>query len=383
MTTSDFKNELKKGSAICGAYLFYGEEDYMKRFYLAELKKLLIQDKSLETFNYVRFCGNDETSAGLRRTLMSLPVFAEKKLIVIEELDGKALSASMLAEISDCIAMIKEYDYNVLVIYTRPELFDVGTEKSPSKIMKALCGSNAKGGTKDKRKAVSSQKADTSVDSMYAVPVEFPYETPAKLAKWVEKHFAAENISVVPEVCQKLVTHAGRDMNTLAREIEKLCAYAKSHFPDNAVIAPEDIEKIVPQNREINAFDFANSIISGEMDTAFYILSDMKLRRERPEIILSSVSKVYTDLYVIKLLYDSGKTARDISEQLKIHEYRVSLYIKNSARLNLNLLEKAVELCAEADLKIKSTSLDSYVVLEELVIAVRAALSGRFYSKKS
>ena len=59
----------------------------------------------------------------------------------------------------------------------------------------------------------------------------------------------------------------------------------------------------------------------------------------------------------------------------KMHEYKAGLYIQKAKHLSKNGLEKAISLCREADVKIKSTALDSYNIIEVLII--KLAMTGK------
>ncbi len=375
MTTAEWRAELKKGSIKGGAYLFYGEEEYLKRAYLSELKAALLPDAGLDVFNYIVLRGNDEIIAGLRRAVLTLPVMADRKLTVLEELEGRSLTAADITELCDCFGMAADGDDTVIVVNTTPALFDAGTEKAPSKLLKALCGEHI---ADPKKAAKGDKKPKKEPDSGgCAWPIAFPYETPARLAGWVKKHFSARQVIAEQDVCQGLIDHAGRDMTTLSSEIEKLCNYALARVrgsEQTAQVTVSDLFAVVPQNREINAFDFSNAILDGNTDRAFFILTDMKQRKERPEIILASVSKVYTDLYLVKSLQEEGSGSRDIAAVTKLHEYKVGLYLRSAGRIPAERIFAAVELCAEADRRIKSSNLDAYEVLEALVLAIRAEL---------
>ena len=51
-----------------------------------------------------------------------------------------------------------------------------------------------------------------------------------------------------------------------------------------------------------------------------------------------------------------------------MHEYKAGLYAKSASRTTLECLRKLTERCYEADLLIKSSKLDNYVILERLVV---------------
>ena len=52
MTESELRSDIKSPK---GMYFFYGDEDYMKNHYAAQIKAAVVTDPGFAAFNYVRF----------------------------------------------------------------------------------------------------------------------------------------------------------------------------------------------------------------------------------------------------------------------------------------------------------------------------------------
>jgi len=311
----------------------------MKQFCLTATRQAILQSED-DVFNHIKLSSDNFSMAVLTDSIESFPVFAEKKLIEIHSLDIAGMKESEFDEFTAILSDLTQYDYNVVIIYMSPDSFDAGSAKYPSKLLTTM--------------------------SKLTVPVAFDYETPPKLIKWIQQHFRADGIVIEPDICLALISNVGQSMYRLKSEIEKLSAYILSHGRNN--VSADDVENITIHVKSIDPFDFANAILDGNMDKAFYILSHMKENKEKPEIILSQVTRVYDDLCTIKSLYESGMSSQTIAAKLKIHEYKTSLYLKSASKRSLDSIRKAVDLCFDADVKIKSTALDNYAVLDRLVI---------------
>ena len=103
---------------------------------------------------------------------------------------------------------------------------------------------------------------------------------------------------------------------------------------------------------------------------ALDILTDLKLRRVEPLYILSEVSRVVCDLLAIRTMADGGQTAAEISVALKMHEYRVGLYLKQARRAEITLLRSAVTACQSADRALKRSASDGYGIIERLICSL-------------
>ena len=340
MTTQDFRDKLKMG--LSGGYLFFGDEEYLKFHYLKDVRKSVLGEDEDGLFRLRRVSAMDFDMGRITEALItsSIGFFSEgKTLCEIHELNFKERTESELKAICDAFA---NADPDIIfIVYVTVDEFDEGTlPKSPSKLLTRL--------------------------SECLTPVNFRKESDIKLVKWTARHFAAEKLSYETGVCELMVDRSGRDMFVLSNEIEKVSAYVK--FNGESFVKKEYVERICSSNLEINAFDFSNAILESDTDKAYLILSDMERRKEKPIHIFGAVAKVISELYSVKVLAESGQNDREISAALKIHEYKVGIYKKSAARKSRERLKKLLSLCAETDVRLKSTSLSDYAVLDKLVI---------------
>lgn len=342
MNAADYRRQLK--AALSGAYLFCGEEEYMKQFCLIETRKSITEDKSLAVFNIIRFSGSDsDFSFGrIADTLLSPPFFCRKKLTELHDLDYLSLGENSFSELEQLIAGEAGSDDNIFIIYAADGEFDAGTEKRRTKLYERL--------------------------SQQLTVVEFDYETPAKLAAWLGRHFLAEGIAAEPEQCHALIRRCGSTMYTLSGETAKLCAYILAD--GRSKLTDADIKLVTCVNTEEEEFAFSNAVLDGDTARAFRIMTEFKAKKEKPELILAGISGVFCGLKLIRVLSEGGLSTRDIAVKTKIHEYKVGLYQKSLRRRSDEELDALIGLCGETDLKIKSTGLDSYMLIDRMIAVI-------------
>ncbi len=345
MTPTEFGKLIKNN--IHGVFLFYGEEQYLKQHYINLVKKTVCEKDT----NVTLFSGEDCELSDICRSLYetaSMPSMdMSTRLIILSDIEWKKVSEDDLAFLEDTFEDISSFDDCVVIVDTRPDSLDVGTSKKPSKLFLRL------------------DKVTKSVC--------FEKEQAARLSVWVQKHFSALGVNADANICNSIIKRCGRDMTTLNHEITKLSAYVLSHGRNTVTL--DDVHQVTIAAKEIDTFDFSNAIMNGDVDRAIFILADMKLRKEAPEMILGSIAKVYSELYTVKTLMESGMLKGEIAKKTGIHEYRVTMYMQRARLLSKNGLEKALSLCREADVKIKSSPLEKYAVLDILV--VRLSMTGR------
>lgn len=331
MTVSELDKAIKP--TMRGAYLFYGEEDYLKQHYREKIRRTVITDEGMAAFNHVVLTSLEK----LPDEIEMLPMMADCRLIEVEDVNLQKLNKDTAEEL---IALLGRCQDSVVLFYTRHEEFSAGTPRKPSEIYKKL--------------------------SSVCQIVEFSKQTPAKLAAWVSKHFIAEGAFCENNLCHMLIERAGTDMNVLANEITKLSAYALAHGQTH--ITPEMIKKVVTPYLETGAFDFVNAIMAGDTARAFILFSDRRAKREKPIEILSSITRVVSELVAVKTYTEAGMSQKEIADLLNKNEYAVKLQQNATRSRSLASLKRAASLCYETDIKLKSSSIDKYILIERLIV---------------
>ncbi len=337
-----FRKLVKKGE-LRGGYLFFGEEDYMKSHSLGAARAAVCSDETFALFNDMRIDVLDYSAGALLNALMPLPMMSEQKIVSVSGLNISALKASELEELCDALEALKEYDYNVLIISVPANMIDEGNlPKAPSATLKKL--------------------------GEYLTLVRFESVSGARLVSWVAKHFEHRGVRASAEVCSFLINYAGRSMYTLANETDKLAFYVLAHGRDT--LSVDDVKNISIAEISTDAFALANAILDGKSAEALEVLGVMKFRRIDPVVLLSEMARAICDLVCIRVLLDEGCNSQEISDILKMNEYKARLYASGAARKSKEKLKNALDLCAEADFAVKQSDVDGYEVMEKLVCSL-------------
>lgn len=335
-----FRKQMKKG--LSGGYLFFGEEDYLKSFALKAAREAICPDPTFALFNDVRLDALDYSAPALLDALMPPPMMSDVKIVSVSGLHIGGLKSNELDALCDVLGALEQYDYNVLILSVPAGQIEEGNlPKKPSAILSRL--------------------------AEYLTPVYFEPITEARLASWVEKHFAHHGVQASAEVCRYLIDYCGRSMFTLSSETEKLSYYALSH--GRTVVTAEDIREVSVAELSADSFALANAVLDGRGKDAMDALAYMKFRRVEPVIILSEISRVLCDLALIKALQKEGLSASLIASTLKMNEYKVRLYLSGAAGKSEKKLRRAIALCSEADLALK-LSPQGYLAIERLICSL-------------
>ena len=344
MTETEFKEELKN---LCGGYLIFGGEDYLKYTYSKEVQKNIL-DGTFDDFNHIVIYAEEYSPSVLSSAIFTLPMMAEKKLVEVRGVDFNSMKKDDISALEDTLAALGENRHTVLLIRADNEYFDPGRlPNRPSEIYKML--------------------------TKYVTPVQFEFPTPARLKGWISKHFSRGKIEFDPTLCEYLVSMCGHDMWALSKEIDKLCAYAKQNNLEK--IEVKDIDYICCKTIEFDDFQLTNALLDRNKGLVFETLRRQKSAHEPAQAILGSIIRLYSDMLLVQRLYTGGMNKGQIASALSIHEFKVGKYLSGMAGIGEKKLSRVVELCKEADIKSKSSSnVTSYIAVERLVSAICALL---------
>lgn len=338
MTETELRAQIKRSAE--GAYLFYGEEDYLKKYYLAELRAAALADcpPGLTELNRITLTLEDGDFSAVESAILSPPMMSPKKIIEVappsmeswREKEKKAFLAALDA--------LHSAPDTVFVLVAARGALDAGTPKRPTAWFKNL--------------------------TAILTPVDFPLQTGVRLRRWVERHFAEEGIIAPEEAINTLLARCAPDMTGLKSEIDKLTAYAHAHQAQ-AVSAADVVNVTSPGIRE-DAFALANAVLAGNRTAALAALDVYRKRREEPIAVLASLSRVLCDLYTVACMAEEGAEKPEIARALKMHEYKTALYMKSAAGFGAARLAAALERVREADRLTKSASM-GFIPLERVV----------------
>ncbi len=340
ITEAEYRREI--GKTAGRAYLFFGEEDYLKNHAVRLTRENVCPEAAFAVFNDITLDAIDYTPDALLCAMSPPPMMGDGRLILLRGLDFTAMKPGDLDALVETLALLSEYDYNTVIVHVAAGLMDEGyLPKRPSAVFKKL--------------------------SEVAVPVRFDAVGEARLAAWSGKHFAHLGVSASAADCAFLVELVGRNMFRLASEIEKIAYFVLAAGRSTATEA--DIRLVAVAAVEADTFALSNAISAGKYRDALDALAVMRFERVPPTIVMGELSRTLCDMYATRLLLDAGKSAAEVGETLKLHSYKAGLLCRAVSRTDLARLSRAVALCGEADAALKRAATD-YARIEKLICSL-------------
>lgn len=313
-----FKADLSAGTVGC-AYIFYGEESYLREYYLGELRKKLVP-AGFEEFNYHRLEGKDLTAQALTEMAEAMPMLSERTLIVVTDFDIFKLGEEQREKLIALLDDVPPYCCMVFV-------YDTVAFK-PNKTMKKLC------------KAIG--------DHVQAV--EFRAQDSNDLIAWIARRFRALDKEIDRQTAEYLIFTCGGLMTGLVPEISKIAAYAKGK-----AITQKDIDDVADPVLSAEVFRLSDAVLQGNYDLAASILGDLLKMQTEPIMILAALGSQLRRIYTARLAIDSGKDKYWLMELWDMKsDYPAKLLLNAAKRTTAGWCADAVKMCQVLDRRMKS-----------------------------
>ncbi len=337
-----------KAKKLGGVYVFYGDEEYTKNYYFAEMcpkgnDKMLnvnsIYDDSFTLSSFMDACSTGEMET------------ADMFSMDTEDTENQSSSTRVLR-------LVKP---NLSILTKKDEDFFLNTleDTTDSIIVFWFSASDSVSLSSGIYKKICDR----------ALVVNFKREPVGSsvLITWILRHFSKAKIDADRTAAMYMCNVVGNDMTLLKNEIDKCIAFLRYENRDTLTTA--DIDFLCIKSTEAQVFDVSNFALRGDLTKALRALNTLREKDEEPIVIMSVISGRINELCLMEICADGGVYVTDIAKKLGIHEYAVKtgleiLRLRNGGKTKFT--SRASKLCTEYDEKIK-TSRDGFDLLSELI----------------
>lgn len=336
-------------SGVFGAFLFFGEEDFMKDRALAKLRADILTAEGFELFNHfdISFSGassqsRDELFASLSDAVDAMPMMQDKKLIEVHDIRLDKLPAS---EIDSLVSACKKAgEDTVLVIFCRDS--------------ELVCDYRFEQGTNFQKIAQA------------ATPVRFELLSKSRLASYARRVLTKEDVKISDGALDLLTDMCAMRMMALTGELSKLVAYAEISGKDKEIT--DETVRFVCSVSAADEVPFAltDAMQKWTVGGMISAVAQSKDMREEPIAVVSKMGRTYADMLMIKSAMNAGMTGADISKKLKMNAYRVDKYVNSLVRVPISVIENALAELYALDLKLKSTQSDPWMLIDLFISKV-------------
>jgi len=317
-------NEDLKTGQFNNVYLLYGEETYLKKLYRDKLRNAMISPD--DTMNYAYFEGKGININEIIDLAETLPFFAERRLIVLEDTGFFKCASPELAD------YLKEMPETTSMIFVESEV------DKRNKLYKAV---------QSKGRAVELGKQDE-----------------ATLIRWVAGNIKREGKAVSEHTVRYLLAKVGTDMENIQKELEKLFCYAM----DQDSITIEDVEAICTTQITNQIFDMVNAVADRQQKKALQYYYDLLALKEPPMRILFLLTRQFKLLLEVKDMDQKGYGRKELAEKTGLSPFVVGKYQTQAKAFQTKELRSILEDSVETEESVKTGRLTDTLGVELFIV---------------
>lgn len=307
-------------------YLFYGEEEYLKRQYKQKLIRNLVSEG--DTMNFSSYEGKGLNQREIIDLAETLPFFADRRVILIENSECCKNTAE---DLTDYVKSMAE-DHATVLIFVENEV------DKRNRLYKAL---NEKG-----------------------CCVEFERQNERVLMQWILTKLKRENKKITQAVMQLFLEKTGDDMERIEKELEKLICYTYGR----EVIEAEDVETICVEQISNKIFEMVNEVAKKNQKRALELYYDLLALKEPPMRILFLLTRQFHILFLVKNCVVCGKGQSEIASICKIPPFAVRNHQAQAKSFTQEELKRAVEDGVSAEEDVKTGKMNDQLAVELFLI---------------
>jgi len=328
-------NDIKRG-VISLVYLLYGPERLLLEETLEKLTKFLTPAGPGD-FNYEKFDGSGASPAQIVAAANLLPVFAEKRLVIVTNppwfSSGKSGDEEEKGDLAPLLAYLDH--------------------PAPSTCLVFVCGEKIDG----KRKIVKAVKKAGQV-------IEFTPLKYVELNRWMEKRFRSKGKKVSPRVLDYLALAVGNDMSALEQEIEKAVLFVGPAVE----VTMADVMKTVSAGSNLTVFNMTDAVSKRDPALAVFQLRELVRNGEHPLKVLALLATQMRNLLKISDLQKKGLKESEIASASGLHPFVVKKGLQQCKNFSPQELINALEILLEADAGLKAGKREPLPLLETAVL---------------
>lgn len=293
-------------------YLIIGEDKKQIDFYLSQiLNNITYEEENKITYNL------SETSLGSildEASMMSL--FSNVKVIIGNNLE---------------LSKISENDYEYLTKYMANPNHDAYIILIAPKIDARLKNYKL---FKDNFKIIDTTKNNNHDE----------------LLVYIQNKIKDNNYKIDKINIDYFLNKVGDDINNIDSELTKLFIYKE----EDKTITKADIDLLITDNIDNVIYEFTNAVLENEIDTIAKMYNNFKIENISQDYLIVSLSNVFRQALIIKILSNEGKSNLEISKIIGKKEFYVKKMIERLYNYSENDLCNYINRLAEIDNNYKS-----------------------------
>lgn len=304
-------------------YLLYGDEAYLRRQYKDRLKQGICGD---DTMNYSYFEGKSAKAEEIMAMLDTMPFFADRRLVVIEN-SGFFKSAN-----EKLLEYLPQIPDTAVAVFVEEEIDKRSKMFKKVKELGYIC-------------ELSQQKL-------------------AVLEKWINGLLKAEGKKMNGPALDYFLAVCGNDMNHISSELEKLISYTG----DREIITIDDMNEICSTVTVSKIFDMIDAMGNKNRTKTLSLYYDMIEVKEPPMRILYMLSRQFNIMLGAGELAAGGMNAKEIAAKMGLAPFVVNKALGQTGKFKSSDLKNALRECIGVEEDVKNGKMEDKIGVEMILV---------------
>lgn len=316
---ADIKNGIRKR-----VYLLYGPQSYLRNIYRDRLIKVMLPEG--DTINFSKFEGKDIDVNEVIDLARTMPFFADKRVILLENTGLFAAACDELAE------FMQDIPDSTCLIFSE--------EKTDARLKLF--------------KAVKQQ----------GCVAEFKNPDAEQIRNFILNRLGKDHRRITGKALDLLMEKCGTDLMQISNELEKLVSYT---FKKDGIY-PDDVEAVCVSLPEDKVFLMLDEVFKGNVDGAMMYYKDLVVLQHDAIGILALIESQLRLLLHIKQLDEGHLSTKEMADELAMNEYRIKKALPQARRSSKIRIMNGLNLCLDVDEATKSGRINKQIGLETVIL---------------
>ncbi len=320
-----------KANRLFPIYFLLGEETYFKDKIINLLQTKLFNNPAEKKLNYIHIDGKDTSTTRIFETAYTLPAFATKKLIVVENFEK-------LKNLEDIIVYLESPARHSHIVLNSKE------RKLPDKLK------------------ILEKNPEVKIVICYT-----PFDN--QMIMWVLDYMKSKNKKISPEAVHLLVDFCGNSLAEIEKELEKLLLYTYNKIE----ITTADVLALIPDVKKYDIFAIEDMLIRKDKKNLIKRINRIfseKIYNAPGIVIISALKSFFQQVWFIKYLKTKlKKSDKEIMETMKVYSpMRFKKLLTAGERYKMTEIEKIIQELYKAEIFLKTTSISPQLAIERAIL---------------
>lgn len=339
----------------------FGEEEFLVEEAYQQVFDAVLES-GVTDFNVDVVDGEDITPEQLVQMASAFPMMSDIRLLVVKRFE-KVISGrrGKNAEKSPLGQYLKNPSPTTVLI------LKVSDQRTVAEELKGIAA--ALNNPKQRDKATEKMKKlkfPYNLLLQHADWIDFPKLYERELPSWIAARAKKRGREITPDACDYIVAQVGASLRDISNEIEKIITFVQ----DKKRITAEDVMALVGASRNYNVFELQKAVGERALTKALDIVHNM-LRGERQELlIISMLTRYFISLWKLVDAMRISNNSFELAKAIGVSSFFIPEYLAVLNRYKPADIEQAFFALQEADRRIKTSSGDTLIIMQRMIIAI-------------